>query len=136
MGYQMGAYKHPGTPRSDPGYHVLQVSADGNEQAVYCSQQQQERSDEQLPQDHDSDHMLLLQHQASSKTTGGRLEEAGKHGSGGAFDQLDRVLGSNGGRRRPATAVSLKQTLFDFTPVDPVHAEVHYLRAADQGDFR
>jgi hypothetical protein len=127
---------------ADAGYHILQVSADDALEAsagagalAYQQQAQDSQDDAQMPQDLNAlMPQVLLQDKARSQSTGGRLE-AGVPKEG-VLGVMGGFRASSGGRRRPAAASTIKQTLFDFTPAEPVHAEVHYLRTADQEDFR
>jgi hypothetical protein len=81
------------------------------------------------------DGQQLLQDQARSKTTDGRLQQGPPRRDGG-LGVVDGLRASSGGRRRPVSATVIKQTLFDFSAVMPMHAEVHYLRASDQEGLR
>lgn len=123
-----------------PGYQVLQVRAGGSASTGSQGYGQQEDSDAQMLQDLNGP-QILLQDKGRSQSTGGRLEAAGAAAGAEKGSTLGVVGGwraSSGGRKagRPNAASAVKPTLFDFTPADPVHAEVHYLRAADQEDFR
>jgi hypothetical protein len=127
---------------------VVQVTAGddvstGGQQQAYA-QQQEASSDARMLQDlNQGPPQVFLQDTGRSQSTGGRLEAsaaaAGAAEKGSGLGVVSGWRASSSGRKagRPNTSASaVKPTLFDFTPADPVHAEVHYMRAADQEDFR
>lgn len=132
-----------GVDDNGPGYQVLQVHAGGTSASTGSQGYgaQQEDSDAQMLQDLNGP-QVLLQDTGRSQSTGGRLEAASAAAAGAEKGGTLGVVGgwraSSGGRKagRPNTASAVKPTLFDFTPADPVHAEVHYMRVADQEEFR
>jgi hypothetical protein len=127
---------------ADAGYNILQVSADHELEAsagagalAYKQQAQDSQDDAQMAQDLNGQMpQVLLHYKARSQSTGGRLE-AGVPKEG-ALGVVGGFRASSSGRRRPAAASPIKQTLFDFRPAEPMHAEIHYLRTTDQEDFR
>jgi hypothetical protein len=104
-------------------------------QQQYQGAAEDQLDDAQLPQDLNG--QILLQSQMRSMTAGAQLEGTYK-GSDATGAPGDSIKASSGGtgRRRPMSAVPIKQTLFDFGPADPVHATVHYLRPSDQEGLR
>lgn len=144
-----GAPPHAFALGSESGYQVLQISAahalDDVPQPMQQQhsqqlelpqqpelQQEEEICDDQLQQDLNG--QMLLQKQNRSKTAAGRLEAVEEGGD--KAEALAGCIASSGGSRRPLAAVLVKPTLFDFSAADPMHASVHYMRGADQEDFR
>lgn len=131
-----GSYgQDPDAAAGDVDYQVLRISAgaDFSAQGAQHACSLQEAADSQAPQDMDG--QQLLQDQARSKATDGRLQQGPPRRDGG-LGVVDGLRASSGGRRRPVSATVIKQTLFDFSAVTPTHAEVHYLRASDQEGLR
>jgi hypothetical protein len=122
---------------SSPHHQLVQISAGADlTPQVFAQQQQQQQqqqgqefADSRMPQDMNAQAL----NSQRSRSTNGRLQEGAKVDMGAG---LECIKSSGGGRRCHSSANPLKQTLFDFSAVEPEHAAVHFMKASDQEDFR